>query len=72
MSRRNKSEITQEKKYNYFNRYAYNKKEDNEKLKLINENLKQKMYTYESQYKGLFSFLEKSLEKFFKDVEKKN
>lgn len=71
MSRKNKSESVQEKKYNYFNRYTYNKNEDNEKLKLINENLKQKMYTYESQYKGLFSFLEQSLEKFFKDVEKK-
>ena len=44
---------------------------ENEKLKFINGNLKQKLYNYESKYKGLFSFLEESLEKFFKDVENK-
>ena len=59
------------KTYNFFNKYMKNKKEENEKLKNIIENLNHKIYTYEGQYKGLFYFLEECLEKFFKDVEKK-
>ena len=46
-------------------------KEENEKLKFTNDLLKQKLYKYENKYNGLFRFLEKSLEHFFKDVENK-
>ena len=68
--KRNKSEFLQDSYY-YYDKYIKNKKEEIEKLKFINETLKQKLYKYENKYNGLFTFLEESLEKFFKNVENK-
>ena len=64
-----KSQIFPEEKYNIFDKYIKNKKEENEQLKYINDTLKQRLFNYESKYNGLFLFLEECLEKFFKDVD---
>ena len=44
------------------------KKNENEKLNQTNEILKLKIANYEQKYRGLFNFLEESLDKFYQDV----
>ena len=69
--KKNMSKIYIGDRYNIFDKIMKDKKEENEKLKIVNENLRQKIYFYEKKYNGLFSFLEESLEKFFSEVKKK-
>ena len=71
LDKKNKSKLSIGNRYNIFDKIMKDKKEENEKLKLMNENLRQKIYIYEKKYNGLFSFLEESLDKFFLEVKKK-
>lgn len=71
LDKKRKSKLYIGDKYNIFDKIMKDKKEENEKLKLMNENLRQKIYMYEKKYNGLFSFLEESLDKFFLEVKNK-
>ena len=71
LDKKNISKLHIGDRYNIFDKIMKDKKEENEKLKFVNENLRQKIYIYEKKYNGLFSFLEESLDKFFLEVKKK-
>ena len=68
LDKKNGSKLLIGDRYNIFDKIMKDKKEENEKLKSENENLRRKIYIYEKKYNGLFSFLEESLDKFFLEV----
>ena len=57
-----------EERFNIFTNYMQIKKNENEKLNHTNEILKLKIAHYEQKYRGLFNFLEESLDKFYQDA----
>ena len=65
---KNNKLLSTEERFNIYNNYMKIKKNENEKLNQTNEILKLKIANYEQKYRGLFNFLEESLDKFYQDV----
>ena len=64
----NNNLLSSEKIFHKYINYMNIKKNENEKLIQNNELLKLKIAHYEQKYRGLFKFLEESLDKFFDDI----
>ena len=60
--------ISSEENFNKFINYMKIKKKENIKLNQLNETLQSKISKYEQKFKGLYNFLEDSLNNFFNDI----
>ena len=60
--------LSSEDQFKHYINYMKDKKKENIKLNLNNEILKLKIAQYEQKYKGLFNFLEESIDNFYRDI----
>ena len=60
--------LSSEDRFKHYISYMNDKKKENIKLNLISEILKLKIAQYEQKYKGLFNFLEESIDNFYRDI----
>ena len=60
--------LSSEDQFKHYISYMKDKKKENIKLNLNNEILKLKIAQYEQKYKGLFNFLEESIDNFYRDI----